>query len=307
MLQHRFLHIVHPVLQVEAHQVVLPADAPDGGGLEDHPGSPVGGVGGGDDAGGGGVIAQLLVQLRLAQHHGGDVHLQCPADHIRLGAAEDDGVLPAPQQALPVLGQGDGDLAGNGVHLVSGVVEHLALQHGQHVEKRHIRQLRTGDQIHIVGCDVILGEHTVQGAVLVGYGQRRDAGLRLEGFPGLGHGDIGIQHRGRIKIQVLHLGVHTGNALGGLEAEPVQHQLGLVRHPAQAGGLIFPVPNGVAQGRIGHGRDDGVRIRVSVSCYINGVHKSPPFIPIPAGSPQPDWSQTTGRSASGPCPGPGPT
>ena len=272
VLQHGFLHIVHPVLQVEADQIVLPADPADGGGLEDHPGSPVGGVGGGDDAGGGGKGAQLLVQLRLAQDQGGDVHLQGPADHIRLMAAEDDGVLPAPQQALPALGQGNGDLAGDGIHLIPGIVEDLALQHGEHVEEGHIRQLGPGDQVHVVGGDIVLGEHTVKGAVLVGHRQGGNIGLGLENLPGLGHGNVGIQHRRGIVVQVLDLGVHAGDTLGGLEAEPVQHQLGLVRHPAQAGGLILPVSQGAAQCCVGHSRHDRICIRVAVPGNINRVH-----------------------------------
>ena len=187
-------------------------------------------------------------------------------------AAENDGVLPAPQQAFPALGQGDGHLAGDGIHLVPGIVEDLALQHGQNVKQRHVFQLRSGDQVHVVGGDVVLGEHSVQGAVLVGHRQGGNGGLTLEGFPGLGHGDVGIQHRGRIKFQVLNLGEHTGNAGGGLKAEAVQHQLGLIGYPAQAGGLVFPVPKGVAQGRVGHGGHDGVGIRIPVSGDVNGVH-----------------------------------
>ena len=66
--------------------------------------------------------------------------------------------------------------------------------------------------------------------------------------------------------------MHIPQALGCLEAETVQHDLGLVRDPAQAGGFIFPVAQGIAQRRVGHGCHDGVGIRVAVSGYINGIH-----------------------------------
>ena len=71
----------------------------------------------------------------------------------------------------------------------------------------------------------------------------------------------------------MDLGVHIVNALGRLEAEIVQHGLGLVGNVAQAGRLIFPVAAGIAQRGIGHGGDDGIRIRVAVAGDVNGVHR----------------------------------
>ena len=58
----------------------------------------------------------------------------------------------------------------------------------------------------------------------------------------------------------------------GLEAEAVQHQLGLVADAPQARGDVFPVAQGCAQLGIGHGRDDGIGIGVAVACDIDGFH-----------------------------------
>ena len=77
---------------MEADQIPVVTHSADGGGLEDQPGSPVGIKGGGDDAGFCGHRPQFLGNHGLAQHQTVDVHFQRSADHIRLVAADDDGV-----------------------------------------------------------------------------------------------------------------------------------------------------------------------------------------------------------------------
>ena len=137
-LQNLLLDLVQTVFQMEAHQILGAADTAGGRGLEQQTGSTVGIVGGGDDAGGGGKLAQLLVQLCLTQHQTVYVHLQSSADHIRLVAAQNDGIRLVKQQVFPALGQRDGDLAAEQVSAFTGFVEHLALQSGQNIEQRDL-------------------------------------------------------------------------------------------------------------------------------------------------------------------------
>ena len=96
--------------------------------------------------------------------------------------------------------------------------------------------------------------------------------MLLEHTPGVALGNGGTEDRRFIVVQVADLGVHIVDALGRLEAEPVQDHLGLVGHMAQAGGFILPVAAGIAQGGVGHGSHDGVGIRVPVAGYVNRIH-----------------------------------
>ena len=191
VLQNLLLHIIQPILQMEAGQILGAADPADGGGLENQSGCPIGIEGGGDDAGGGGIIHQLLADLRLAQHHAVHVHIQSPADHIGLVAAEDDGFFPAEQQVLPALGQSNGDLTLQGVHVLTGLVEDLSLQHGKHVEQGHLIQHTQGDQGHIVAGHILPGQHTVKGAVLVHHRQSGNFLVLLKHTPGTALGNGG--------------------------------------------------------------------------------------------------------------------
>ena len=273
VLEHLLLHIVQPVVQMEALQLLGAADAADGGGLEDQTGGTVSIKGGKDDARSCGQVPQLFRQLRLTQHQAAYIHFQRPADHLRLMAAEDNGLFLVKQQILPAHGQGDGDLAGDGIGAFAGGVEHFALQHAQHIKQRHFLQIGRGNQIHIVACHIFTGKHTVQRAVLVGDRQGGDVFLSLQLLPCPAHRHGSGQHRRGIKIQIPHLGVHIVDLLWRLEAKAVENDLGLVGNPAQAGGFIFPVAQSVAQGSVGHSGHDGVGIGVSVSGYINGIHK----------------------------------
>ena len=156
--------------------------------------------------------------------------------------------------------------------MFTGFVQHTPLQHGQDVEQGHLVQLSHGGQFHIVVGDILPGEHTVEGAVLARNGDGRVAAFLLQRFPGTSHGDTGAQQGRRVIGQIPHLCKHIGNMPGRLEAEAIQNQLGLVGNTAKAGGDVFPVAAGVAQGGIGHRRHDGVGVGVSVACYIDRVH-----------------------------------
>ena len=258
---------------MEAHKAGGAANPAHRGGLEDEPCRPVGVEGGGDDAGGGGEIPQFLGKLRLTQHQAVHIHLQSPADHIRLVSAQDDGIGGVEQEILPALGQGDGHFPCHYVGVFSCLVENLSLQHGEDVEKGHGVQFSRHGLLHVVAGHILPGEHTVQGAVLIGYGDGGDVLLLLEHPPGSSHRDPGAEHRRGVKIQILHLGVHIPNPLGGLESEQIQHNLGFVGHMAQAGGLILPISHGVPQGGVGHGRHNGVGVRVPMPGYVNGIHR----------------------------------
>ena len=270
--QHGVLHVVDIVVQVEAHQSLVLADAADGHGMVDEPHCPVGVIGGGDDAGVRLHGQQLRVHLRLTDDDAADADLQRTADHVRLVAADHDAARVGEHQVLPAGGQGDGDLTGDHVPHLAALVENFALQHGQQVVHRDLAHLRVADGGHVIVGHIPGGEHSEQGPVLIGHGDGGDLVL-LHGPPGPADGGSGGQGGGRVVIQVPDLGTHVVQQLGGLEAEAIQHGLGLVTDLAQAGGLVLPLAKGVLQRRVGHGGDDGVRVRVPVSGDIDGVHE----------------------------------
>ena len=69
--------------------------------------------------------------------------------------AQDDGIFGIKKQVFVALGQGDTDLAGNGVRIFSRLVEDLSFQHGQNVEKRHLIQHAKAAQGHIIAGDIL--------------------------------------------------------------------------------------------------------------------------------------------------------
>ena len=156
-------------------------------------------------------------------------------------AAENNALLLVEQQILPALGQGNGHFARDHIGGFAGLVEDFSLQHRQNIEQRHLLQHAGGGKLHIVAGHILPGQHPVQGAVLVGNRHGGDILLLLQHLPGPILRHRGAEHRRGIVVQILHLGVHTGDQFGGLEAEPVQHNLGLIGNVPQTGGLIFPV------------------------------------------------------------------
>lgn len=116
------------------------------------------------------------------------------------------------------------------------------IEHGDPVQTGGINGL------HVIFCNVLRQKHTVQGAVVVGDGDSRQAAVFLQDAPGPAHGDGGAQNGRGIVFQVPDLGIHGFDENRRLEAEAVQNQMGFVADVPQPGGLIFPVPQGVAQG-----------------------------------------------------------
>ena len=272
IFQYRFLNIVHPVFQMEAHHALGVADAAHGSGLEQQTGGAVSVEGGGDDAGLGGQIPQFFRQLCLTQHQAIHIHFHGPAHHFRLIAADDHRGGLAEQQIFVGLGQGNHHFAGDGVDIVAGVVEHFAFQHAQQVEQGHILQYAGVDAGHIVAGDVGTGQNAVQRAILPGHRQGCHIGIFLEFVPGAADGNAEFQNRRGIIIQVADLGEYIVHALGRLETEAVQNHLGLVRYRAQNSRLVFPVAQGIAQSCIGHSGYHGVGIRISMAGNINRIH-----------------------------------
>ena len=269
--QHGVLHVVDEVVQVEIHQILALADALDGQGVADEAHGLVGVVGRGDDARLRVHLQKLPLHLCLADDDAVDVQLQRPADHIRLVAADDDAVGVGEHQVLPSGGQRHGDLTGDHFPKLHILVEDLALQHGQQVVDRHLSHLGIADGGHIVVGHVAGGEHTVQGTILVGHGDDGDL-VGLHGLPGPGNGGRGGEGGRRVVIQVPHLGAQIADELRCLEAEPVQHRLGLVADLAQPGGFVVTVAQGVFQRRVRHGGHDGVRVRIAVAGDVNCIH-----------------------------------
>ena len=288
-LQHHLPHVIDVVIQVEADNVVGEAGPGDGDGLVNQPVDPGGVQGRGDDAGLAGVLQPLRVDVRLAEDEAGHAHLQRPAHHIRLVAADHDGLPAAEEQVVAALGQGDGHGAADGVGGLAAVVEDAALQHADQVKKGHVFHPGVGDGVHAIRGDVAGGQHAVQRAVGVGDGDAADV-LLADDVPGPVHGDGGVQGGGRVIVQVPHLGADVFDQAGRLYAEIVQDALGLVADLAQPHRHIVPVAHGVAQRRVGQGGHDGVRVRVAVTGNVDLVHRVilllryfvPPFI-IPPG------------------------
>ena len=271
-LQHHLADVVDIIRQMEAHDLFIVAGPGDGAGLIDQAGYPAGLIGSGDDAGTPGVFQQVRVHLRLAQDQATDADIQGPADHIRLVAADDDVVRVVKQQVLAALGQSDDHIAGHGVDQIAAVVEQTALDDTEQVEQGHRLYPGVGDGGHAVGGDVAGGQSTVQGAVLVDNGDGGDT-LLPHDVPRPVHGDGGVQSRGGIVVQVFHLGADVLHRPGRLEAEAVQHPLGLVADVVHVGSHIVPVAQGVAQGCVGHGGHDGIGIGVVVADDVDLVHR----------------------------------
>ena len=257
---------------MEADDALGAADAAEGGGLENEPHGAVSIVGGGNDAGLGGDAPQFLGKLRLTEDQAVHIHFQSPADQLGLITAEHHGFCGVEQQIFPVLGQGDGHIAGNGINALAGLVEDLALQHIQKVKQRHLLQPARVYKAHVVICHILPAQHTEEGAVIIGHG---DGGRGFpQHLPCPVHGNGGRKDGRLIKIQVTDLGVHTVDPGGGGEAEPVQYDLSLVGNMTQAGGLVFPVAQCVSQGGIGHGGHDGVGVRIAMTGNIDLIHMS---------------------------------
>ena len=139
-------------------------------------------------------------------------------------------------------------------------------------------QLAEGCLCHIIVRNILAGEHAVERTVFIGHRNRCIAALFLQCFPSAAHCYRCAQQGRCIVHQIADLCVHIGDMLGRLESKAIQHQLGFVRDTTQTGSSVFPITTSVTQSRICHCRNDRVRIRVSVSGYINWIHPySPPF------------------------------
>ena len=275
--EHTLAHIIHIIVQMEAHNVLRVADAADGDGLIDQPHRAVGVKGRGDDAGFRGQAAQLLVQLGLTKDHAAHVHFQCTPDHIRLVPADDNGILTGEKQVFTALWQCNAHVARDGVHKIAGFVQNAPFQHAQKIENRNFFDMRALDGAHVVACNVPGRQHAEQRAVLVGHGDGRDGRIGRQHGPCAADRQRRGQRGWRVVVQVAYLRAHGLDPSRRSEAEAVEHELRFVADVAEARRAVFAVAKRIAQRGIGHGRDDGIRIRVAVPCHINRIHDDPPI------------------------------
>ena len=256
---------------MEADQVAGGAGPGDGNGLIDQAVNAAGVKGGGDDAGLAGILDPLRVHVGLAQDQAGHLHVQRTADHVRLAAAQHDAVGAVEQQILAALGQGDGHAAGQGVHQIAALAHDAALDNAEEVEHGHLLHHRVSDGVQAEGGDVTGGQHTVQRAVLVGDGDGGDL-LIAHQLPRPIHGDGGVQAGRPVKVQITHLGTDVLDQPGRLEAEALQHPVGLVADGAQMHRHILLFAQRILQRGIGHGGHDGICVGIAVSGHIDLVH-----------------------------------
>ena len=269
--QHHFTHVIDIVVQMEADQIAGGAGSGDRDGLIDQAVDAAGVKGRGNDAGLARVLDPLRIHVGLAQDQAGHLHVQRPADHVRLAAAQHDAVGAVEQQILAVLGQGDGHAAGQGIHQIAALAHDAALDHAEEVEHGHLLHHRVGDGVQAEGGDITGGQHAVQRAVLVGDGDGGDL-LVAHQLPRPIHGDGGIQTGRTVKIQIPHLGADVLDQPGRLKAKVLQHAVGLVADGAHMHRHILLLPQRVFQCRVGQGGHYGVGIRVAVSGHIDLVH-----------------------------------
>ena len=86
-----------------------------------------------------------------------------------------------------------------------------------------------------------------------------------------------MEGRRGVVFQVLDLRAHVFDQKRRREAKTLQNQLGLVTQVTQTGSHVLPVAQGVLQGRVGNGGNDGIRIRVPVAGDIDVLHGNPPY------------------------------
>ena len=155
----------------------------------------------------------------------------------------------------------------------------MSLQNAEEIEDGDVFQIGLRGKIHIVLGYVRGRQHSIEGAVLPGDGNGRGR-LLLQRLPGAADGHRLVHDRRRIVIQIADLRADSMDMDRRLHAEAVQNAAGFIADVAQSGGHIFPVADGVAQGGVGHGRDDGVGIGVAVAGYINRFHRMCPFFVV---------------------------
>ena len=278
-LEHYLPHVVNIVVQAKILDIVPAADTAGGDCLEHHAHSPVGVIGGCDDTGIAPLLPQIRRQFRLAQDNTADAHLHGRPDSLRLTAADEDRFLLPEGILIQPAGQSNNHPAGEHVHRVGRLIEELPLQHTEKIEKRNVLNRLICDVAHIVFRHISGGQHSHQLPLVIGNRDGRNMPVVLHGRPGPVHRHRLIEDGRRIEVQVLNLGTHIFHQQGRIKAKPLQYAPGFVAELPQPGRHILPVPHSVAQGGIGHGGHNRIRVRVAVSSYINLVQRGlPPVI-----------------------------
>ncbi len=169
LLDH-LLNVIDIVVQVEGGDGLLPGQTAHGDGLEDPADRAVAVIGGRDDTGPAGILPDAVGQLRLTKDDAGHAEIHRPAEHFRLVAADQYGVLLPEGGQLRGLGQGQHHLARDGVHHLGRFPQQLTLQNAEDVKEGNLPQPGTFDGLHVVGRDVPRRHHAAQSALVVGDG-----------------------------------------------------------------------------------------------------------------------------------------
>ena len=269
--EHLLLHVVHIVAQMEIGDVLALADPGHRQGQVDHPGDAAGAERRGNDTGVPG-LGPLRLDVRPADDQAADAGLNGPVDQLRLIAADQDAFRIDEGGILVVLRDGDEQLTGDAAGLGAVLVDKGTLQHADQIEQRNLLDAVFIHGLHLIGGQVPGGEHAVQMPVVVHDGDHVQR-LVPHGLPGQTHGDGPVESGGLVIVQVVDLGAHVLDPERRFHPKMIQQALGLVIDAAQAHSLIFPIAQGVAQMRVGHGGYDGVGIRVAVPGHIDFTHR----------------------------------
>ena len=246
-LHEHFLHVVKIVAEMEADDVVCGfAYTVYRDGLKYKARSLTRIERGGDDAGGGCALGKLGTYIRLTDDEAVDAVRKRGGDDLRLIAADKYCVLTEQRGVFKRLRKRDDDAAGDGVDKIAAFVDDAPLKHAQQIKDRKLVYPAAVYGLHIIGRDVSGGEHAVERAVVVDDGHGGDLPL-AHGAPRQIHRHGAVQLRRAVKVQVADLCAHALYILRRFKAEMVEHVLRFIVYRADAHGLVFPVPERVAE------------------------------------------------------------
>ena len=197
--------------------------------------------------------------------------IQGPLDHIRLAGHQDNIVSAGKTQVLRGLGHSHHNAAADVGGHAAALVDDAPLQYTDQVKYRQLLHLAVHQGLHAEGSDVSGREHAVQSVIVIHHGDGGNA-LLPHHMPGPVHGDGGAEAGGCVILQVPDLGADRADGHGLVKAKMLEHTVCFIADVSQVRRNILPVAQGVAQGGIGHGRHDGIRIRIAVAGYKNLVH-----------------------------------
>ena len=245
---------------MEVNQIVLGSNSPDRHRLKQQAHRPIGVKGRNDQAGAAGKIPVVFRRFTLAEDDAGSAGGDRLFSGLAVIAAEDNIVF---MEGLTGTGKRQNDIARDLIKFILRSVQNMAFQRAQQVEDRHGLHSGIAERFHILLRDIAGGNETGQGSVLMGDGEGGQPGsLLLQYLPGMGDGYAFSQRGGRIVINIGNLGADGTDIQRRLKPEAVQQERGFGVQMADPPGDIVVFSQRVIQGRISHGGDDGIRIRI---------------------------------------------